>query len=75
MPSGTETESTPIPASLTVVEVAESLSVSPRRVKTLISHGELAAFDVSAPSAVRPSLRVTPAALAAFVAAKTVVSA
>lgn len=68
-PSSTEV---PIPASLTLAEVASALATSQRRVKSLIASGDLAAFNVAAPDAVRASLRVTPAALQSFIDGRTV---
>ena len=38
----------------------------------LVSSFSGTAFDVSAPNAIRPSLRVTPAALKAFIESRTV---
>ncbi len=65
------TDFTPIPAALTVAEVASSLGVASRTVRNLIYRGDLEAFSVGQGDK-RPALRVTPVALAAFIATKTV---
>jgi excisionase family DNA binding protein len=56
---------------LTVGEVAAQIHASRRQVLRLIVAGELEAIDISAPPAVRPTYRVSPAAVAAWVKART----
>jgi excisionase family DNA binding protein len=67
-PSGNNPGTTPIPAGLTVGEVADTLRCSERTVRNLISARELTAFYVGRGSRI---LRVTPAALTSYIESKT----
>jgi excisionase family DNA binding protein len=55
----------------TVRQVAEQLGVHPDHVRRLIHNGELLAFDIAVGKD-RPCYRVTPEALAGFIARRSV---
>ncbi|MEX0700725.1 MAG: helix-turn-helix domain-containing protein [Planctomycetales bacterium] len=55
---------------LTPADVADILGVAPESVVAWLRSGELVGIDVSRPGSSRPRYRISPDALAAFVAAR-----